>query len=113
MPVYDYHCEENGMTVEVIHPIDTVLHSWGEVCYIAQISLGEIDPMAPVKKVIKQAPGVAVPISNSDLKNKGFTKLVKRDDGVYENVTATGGEKRYMKRGDPDSVPHLHKKIGD
>ncbi len=113
MPAYDYHCEENGMTVEVYHSIDTVIHTWGEVCYIAQISLGDTDPMAPVKKVIKHAPGVAVPISNSDLKSKGFTKLVKRDDGVYENVTALNEEKRYMKRGDPESVPHLHKKIGD
>jgi hypothetical protein len=32
---------------------------------------------------------------------------------VYENVTATGSEKRYMKAGDASSLPHLHKKIGD
>jgi hypothetical protein len=38
---------------------------------------------------------------------------VKRDNGVYENVTALDGEKRYMRRGDPESLPHLHKKVGD
>lgn len=113
MPAYDYYCEENGRTIEVVHAIDVKLTTWGEVCYAAQAPLGETDPAAPVKRVIRSAPGVAVPISNSKLKNAGFTKLVKRDDGVYENVTAIDGEKRYMKHDDPDSVPHIHKKVGD
>ena len=43
----------------------------------------------------------------------GFTKLVKRDEGVYENVTAVDGEARYMKRDDPSTLPHLKKKVGD
>ena len=113
MPSYDYYCDANGQTIEVVHSIDTKLQTWGEVCYTAQVPLGDTDPMASVKKVFRTAPGVAVPISNSQLKNHGFTKLVKRDDGVYENVTAVDGEKRYMKHDDPNSVPHLHKKIGD
>ncbi|MFQ5659402.1 MAG: zinc ribbon domain-containing protein [Gammaproteobacteria bacterium] len=113
MPVYEYRCEKNGLTVEVNHPMDVRLHTWGEVCYVAQIPLGNTDPMAPVTKVIRSAPGVAVPVFNSELRNKGFTKLVKRDDGLYENVTALDEEKRFMKRGDPTSVPHIHKKIGD
>ena len=50
---------------------------------------------------------------NSELRNVGFTKLVKRDDGVYENVTAIEGEKRYMRSDDPDSIPHIHKKVRD
>ena len=50
---------------------------------------------------------------NAELKNLGLTKLVKRDSGVYENVTATDGEKRYMRHDDPDSLPHIHKKVGD
>lgn len=113
MPAYDYYCEENGQTIEVVHTIDTKLQTWGEVCYAAQQPLGDTDPMTPVRRVIRTAPGVAVPISNSQLKNQGFTKLVKRDDGVYENVTAVGDEKRYMKHDDPSSVPHIHKKVGD
>ena len=113
MPNYDYHCDENCMTVEVNHPIDQKLSTWGELCFVAQISLGDTDPLAPIRRVIKTAPGVSVPVFNSELKNVGFTKLVKRDDGVYENVTAIDGEKRYMKRGEADSTPHIHKKIGD
>ena len=113
MPSYDYYCEENGQTIEVVHSIDARLQTWGEVCYVAQMPLGRTDPGVPVRKVFRTAPGVAVPIANSQLKNHGFTKLIKRDDGVYENVTAQDGEKRYMQRDDPASLPHLHKKIGD
>ncbi len=80
---------------------------------MGQISLGDTDPSALVERVMKKAPGVAVQTFNSELKNEGFTKLVKRDDGVYENVTAIDGEKRFMKSGDKESIPHLHKKIGD
>jgi len=113
MPVYFYHCDDNDRTVEVEHTINAKLATWGEVCFVAQISLGDTDPMAPVRRIIKSAPNVTIPVSNSELKGHGFTKLVKRDDGVYENVTAGDGEQRYMKRGDKKSVPHLHKKIKD
>lgn len=113
MPVYEYHCDENGKTVEVNHGMHVKLSTWGELCYAAQCDLGETDPLAPVRKVITRAPGVAVPVFNSELKNQGFTKLVKRDDGIYENVTATGDDKRYMKRGDAGSIPDLKRKIGD
>ena len=93
--------------------MSVTIKTWGELCFIAQRDLGELDALTPVKRVIRTAPGVSVPKFDSEIKNTGFTKLVKRDDGVYENVTATGSEKRYMKAGDPTSVPHLHKKIGD
>lgn len=110
MPNYDYFCEANGKTVEVYHDINTKLKTWGEVCFAAQIPLDETDVMAPVKILIRPV-GINIPIGNSKLKEHGFTKLVKRDDGVYENMTATDGEKRYMKAGDKSSMPHLHKKI--
>ena len=113
MPVYTYHCEENGETIEVNHTMHARLRTWGELCYVAQIPLGNTDPLAPVERIIRGAPGVAVPVFNSELKNKGFTKLVKRDHGVYENVTALNGEKRYMTAGDKDSIPHIKKKVTD
>ena len=94
MASYDYYCEANGQTVEVEHPMSKKLQFWAEVCYYAQIPIGDTDPEAPVRIRIQSAPGMAVPAFNSELKNLGFTKLVKRDDGVYENVTATGEEKR-------------------
>ena len=53
------------------------------------------------------------PTGDVGLKDMGFTKLVKRDDGVYENVTRSGTEKRFMKAGDPSSMPHFHKKLSD
>jgi hypothetical protein len=113
MPLYEYFCDENGLTIEATHSMDVRLKTWGELCYVSRYPLGETDPLAPVRKVIRKAPGISVPVSNSDLKNQGFTKLVKRDKGVYENVTAVNGEKRYMKSGEADSIPHLHKKISD
>ena len=113
MASYDYYCEANDQTVEVEHPMSKKLQFWAEVCYYAQIPIGDTDPEAPVRIRIRSAPGMAVPTFNSELKNLGFTKLVKRDDGVYENVTATGSEKRYMKRGDPTSLPNFKDKIAD
>ena len=113
LPVYDYYCDANDRTVEVTHPIDVRLEHWGQLCYVAQIPMGDTDPLAPVRKVITSPPGVSIPISNSELKNVGFTKLVRRDDGVFENVTATGDEKRYVVHDDPASMPHLEDKVGD
>lgn len=112
MPNYDYYCEDNGRTVQVNHTIDAELRTWGEVCYVAQIALGDTDPMSPVKKLIT-APAIVIPTANTKLKEIGFTKLVKRDQGVYENVTALDNEKRYMKAGDPDSIPDIKGKVED
>ena len=43
----------------------------------------------------------------------GFTKLVKRDDGIYENVTATGKESKYWDAAKPETRPDLKSKISD
>ena len=59
------------------------------------------------------APAIATPRTNTELKNMGFTKLVRRDKGVYENVTAVGGESRVMEAGKPETMPHIHKRIQD
>ena len=113
MPLYDYFCEANGRTVEVSHPVGAELGIWGEVCYVAQIPLGETDPMAPVRRVFTRAPATVVRTFDAEYRNVGFTKLVKRDEGVYENVTAIEGEKRYMRADDPESIPHIHRKVRD
>lgn len=112
MPSYKYECPANGVVVGVRHKMDVVIRHWGELCFAAQIPLGETDFDAPVQKRMMPA-SISIPLANSQLKNTGFTKLVKRDKGVYENVTATGDEHRYMVAGKPESMPHLHKKIGD
>jgi putative FmdB family regulatory protein len=56
---------------------------------------------------------ISTPRSDTDLKQMGFTKLVKRDHGVYENVTATGQESRYMRADKPETMPDLKRKIRD
>ena len=66
----------------------------------------------PVRKLISMV-SISVPKTNSELKDLGFTKLVKRDDGVYENVTARGNDSRYMERGKPETMPDLSKTIKD
>ena len=101
------------MTVEVIHDSAVTLRNWGELCYLAQLQPGSTDPGAAVQRVFLSAPAVSVTKSNRDLRDQGFTKLVKRDEGIYENVTASEGESRYMVRGRKETVPHVHKKVGD
>jgi len=66
----------------------------------------------PVRKLISLV-GISAPKTNSELRDLGFTKLVKRDDGVYENVTARGGDSRYMHRDKPETMPDLSKTIKD
>lgn len=66
----------------------------------------------PLKKLISRT-FVSTPKTNSELRDLGFTKLVKRDDGVYENVTARDGESRVVDRGKPETFPNLKKTISD
>lgn len=112
MPVYEYYCAENGRHIEVIHGMTEKLATWGELAAAAQIETGDTPADAPVERLLFP-PGVATPAGDSKLKEMGFTKLVKRDTGVYENVTASSDESRYMKSGDPTSLPKFSKKITD
>jgi hypothetical protein len=66
----------------------------------------------PVKKLISRV-SISTPKTNSELRELGFTKLVRRDDGVYENVTARDGESRVMYRDKPETIPNLKKTIRD
>jgi len=91
MPTYDYFCPSNNQKVEVMHSIHDKLETWGELCQLAQIDRGDTPADAPVRRMVG-VPRLMVPASNNDYKNAGFTKLVKRDRGVYENVTAKDGE---------------------
>jgi len=66
----------------------------------------------PVRKIISKI-NVSTPKTNSELRDQGFTKLVRRDNGVYENVTAREGESKIMYRDKPGTYPHLKKTIAD
>ncbi len=65
-----------------------------------------------VKRIVSLF-AVSSPTGNSELKNQGFTKLVRRDDGVYENVTATGNESKIFDASKPETMPDLASKIRD
>ena len=67
---------------------------------------------APVRKLISRF-YVSTPKGDTELRDKGFTKLVRRDDGVYENVTARDGESRYVRQDKPETLPNLKKIIRD
>jgi hypothetical protein len=66
-----------------------------------------------VHRIICPPMSIKSPRSNSELKDMGFTKLVKRDKGVYENVTARDGESKIVDAGRPDTLPNLGETISD
>jgi predicted nucleic acid-binding Zn ribbon protein len=56
---------------------------------------------------------ISTPRTDSDLKSMGFAKLVRRDEGVYENVTALDGESKVMEAGKPETLPDIKRRIRD
>jgi len=65
-----------------------------------------------LRKLISRI-NISTPKTNSELRDLGFTKLVKRDDGVYENVTARNKDSRLVIRDKPETLPDLNKAIRD
>lgn len=104
MPVYEYAHEGDGCTLgrEFEHT-----QSIKDDALKACPQCG-----APVRRLISR-PYISTPQGDSALKNMGFTKLVKRDNGVYENVTRGKDESRYMVAGQADTVPKFQNKITD
>ena len=104
MPVYEYeHLEKpcpQGRQFELNQSIhDSVLTRCP-------------DCGGPVRKIISSA-NICIPKTNSELRDLGFTKLIKRDNGVYENVTARNGDCRMVFRDKLDTLPDLTKTIKD
>ena len=96
MPIYVYRCLDTNEVLEVLHPMSRTLSTWGELCEVAQCNPGTTDTNAPIKRLITAPGGVVVPKSDGDYKSMGFTKLVRRSKGLYENVTANEGEQRFI-----------------
>lgn len=100
MPVYEYEHTEQPC-------------SMGRILEITQSLKERTLAKCPqcgrsIKKLISLV-GVSTSKTNSELRDLGFTKLVKRDDGIYENVTARTGDSRYMERGKLETVPNVAK----
>jgi len=97
MPLYDYFCPSNNQKLEVSHGMNVEVLTWGQLCEIAKCEPGETPENAIVHRLLS-APRLMKPTSDTDYKNQGFSKYVKRDEGVYENVTAKDGESRIVNR---------------
>ena len=52
MPTYDYVCPQNGQEVSVFHAMSTRVATWGELCDLASVDVGETPPHSPVKRMI-------------------------------------------------------------
>jgi hypothetical protein len=104
MPLYDYEHLQTpcalGEVFEIYQRLDEASLSVCRACG------------RPVRKRISRV-GISVPKLNAEIRDMGMTKLVKRDDGVYENLTRRHGESRYMERGKPETLPNLKKIIPD
>lgn len=55
MPSFDFHCEANGQTVEVMLKMHEELRTWGELCARKNLPLGDTPADAPVTKVFTSA----------------------------------------------------------
>lgn len=104
MPVYEYEHTQRDCRLGAIFEVRQSIHD-------APLSLCP-ECGQPVKKLISRT-NISTPRTNAELKDLGFTKLVKRDKGVYENVTARDGDSRYVVGGNPQTLPNLKKTIRD
>ncbi len=100
MPTYIY--EHTGEACELDHIFELVQSIKDTPLSICPNCQG------PVRKRIPRV-NINKPKGNSEWRDMGFSKLVKRDDGVYENVTRRGNEPRYMERGKPETMPDISK----
>lgn len=91
MPIYEYeHLADPcsiGEVFEFTQPISAEPLTLCPVCE------------GPVRRIISRC-GHRSPKSNTELRDLGFSKLVKRDKGVYENVSAGKGEPKIINVGD-------------
>ena len=55
MPTYDYRCEADQQVHEVQHPMAVSVRTWAELCEVAGIDVGEINPDTPVTRLIRGA----------------------------------------------------------
>ena len=104
MPVYEYEHQGKGCALGKIFDVRQSIND-KQLTHCPECA-------GPVTKIISRI-NISCPKTNSELRDLGFTKLVKRDDGVYENVTARGGDSKYMERGKPETIPNLSKTISD
>ena len=104
MPVYEYEHLEKACTVGKVFEHTQSIHD--------KTLTRCPECNGPIRKLISHT-SFSAPKTNRELRDLGFTKLVKRDDGVYENMTARDGDSKVMVRGKPETIPNLTKTIRD
>jgi len=50
MPTYEYYCEANNQTIEVLHRMEDIISTWGELCSCAGIEDGDTPVDSPVER---------------------------------------------------------------
>jgi hypothetical protein len=106
MPVYTYEHESESPQCPLPHEFE-----WGQPARDWPLTVCPHCGV-PVSRLIQPA-HIKRRLLNSELRDKGFTKLVRVDDGVFENVTRRGGEPKFVDRRDPATFPVLEKTIKD
>jgi putative FmdB family regulatory protein len=105
MPIYEYEHTQTACQLGQLFEIKQSIHD-EPFSHCPECG-------APVKKRISLT-GIVLPKTNTEIRDMGLTKLVKRDDGVYENVTRRdNNEHRYMEYGKPETMPNLNRIISD
>jgi len=102
MPVYEYEHEGKACMLGKVFECEQT---------IKDKPLSECPKCGGKVKKLISAPRLSFPKTNSELKSQGFAKLVRRDDGVYENVTALDKESRVVEIGKRDTYPDLKSRI--
>lgn len=107
MPIYEYWCPANDERVQIEHSVREKFETWGALCAASGRELGVTPADSPIERLVF-APLVSTPAGDTKLKEMGFTKLVRRDSGVYENVTAKPNESRYVRSDDKTTMPKFN-----
>lgn len=106
MPLYTYrHLEENSSCQhQPTFGWEQVARDWpllrcpwcdGKVERVLEASMIKLKPL------------------DCELRDKGFTKLVRVDEGLFENKTRRAGESKYVDRYKPETFPILEKTVED
>lgn len=104
MPVYEYEHLGKACSAGSVFEVKQSIH---------EKSLTRCPQCGQAVKRCLSLTNISSPKTNSELRDLGFTKLIRRDNGVYENVTRREGESRLMERGKPETMPNLSKTIKD
>ena len=104
MPTYEYEHDEKSCDLGVVFEVEQSIKD-EKLTHCPKCGRG-------IHKLIS-LPFIAITRGDSYLKSMGFTKLVRRDNGIYENVTATDKESRYFDASKPETMPDIKKRIKD